>query len=136
VEGQTRLLEQLDYVYTPSADVAADVRYFTEVLGADLVFAIEDGATRVAMVRLANTPPAVVLNDHVEGERPILIYRVDRLGDAVRELSARGWTQERAVELPIGPARTFRSPGGQRVAVYQSTRPDVIASFAGRRDFG
>ena len=136
METEARLFEQLDYVYTPSADVAADVRYFTDVLGAELVFAIEDAGTRVAMVRLTKAPPALVLNDHVEGERPILIFRVDRLGDAVEELSARGWAPERAVELPIGPARTFRSAGGQRIAIYESTRPEVVASFAGRRDFG
>ena len=28
------LFESLDYLYTPSRDVAADVRYFTDVLGA------------------------------------------------------------------------------------------------------
>lgn len=121
------VFEQLDFVYTPSSDVAADVHYFTDVLGAELVFALEDTGTRVAMVRLTQGPPAVVLNDHVEGERPILIYRVDRLEDEVSELSARGWTPERAVELPIGPARTFKSAGGQRVAIYEATRPEVVA---------
>ena len=33
--------EQLDYLYTPSKDVAEDVRYFTEVLGGRVGFAVE-----------------------------------------------------------------------------------------------
>jgi len=135
VDEQGRLFERLDFIYTPSTDVAADVRYFVEVLGATLVFAIDDGGTRVAMVQLTNEPPQIVLNDHVEGERPILMYRVDDLAEAVHELSARGWKSQRGIELPMGPARTFTSPGGQRVALYESTRPGVIASFAGRHDF-
>src|SRR5450759_5236765 len=32
---------QLDFVYMPSRDVAADLRYFTDVLGARHVFAID-----------------------------------------------------------------------------------------------
>ena len=30
---------------------------------------------------------------------------------------------------------TFESPGGQRLAIYELTRPGVIESFAGRREF-
>ena len=46
------LFEQLDFIYMPSRDVAADVRYFTEVLGAEVTFAVEGMGTRVAMVEL------------------------------------------------------------------------------------
>jgi hypothetical protein len=35
----------------PSADVAAEVAYFTDVLRGELLFAIEAMGTRVAMVR-------------------------------------------------------------------------------------
>jgi len=50
------VFESLDYLYTPSRDVAADVRYFTDVLGGRLAFAIEDMGTRVAMVELNDAP--------------------------------------------------------------------------------
>jgi hypothetical protein len=126
---------RLDFLYTPSADVAADVRYFVDVLGADLGFAIEDGGVRVAMVELGG-PPAILLTDHLDGKRPIHLYAVDDLHAARRELEGRGWQQERAVELPPGPAITFRTPGGLRLAIYQPVRPFVVESFKGRRDFG
>ena len=38
-------------------------------------------------------------------------------------------------EIPQGPICSFRGPGGHRIALYELTRPEVIASFAGRRDF-
>jgi catechol 2,3-dioxygenase-like lactoylglutathione lyase family enzyme len=126
---------QLDFVYMPSRDVAADVRYFTDVLGAELVFAIDGMGTRVAMVRLAESPPRLLLADHVEGDAPILVYRVPDLDAALAELKKRRWKRGRMLELPPGPACSFTAPGGQRIAVYEPTRPEVVESFAGRRDF-
>ena len=127
--------EGLDFLYTPSRDVAADVADFTEVLGGRLVFAIEDFGIRVAMVELAEGPPRILLTDHVEGERPILVYRVADLAVAVAVLAERGWKPERSLEIPQGPVSSFRSPGGHRIAVYQLKRPEVLRHFEGRRDF-
>jgi hypothetical protein len=127
--------QQLDFLYTPSRDVEADARYFTEVLGGRLVFTIESTGTRVAAVELTSGPPLVLFADHVEGERPILIYRVDDLEASLSDLAARGWARERSLEIPHGPCCSFRSPSGHRVALYQLTRPEVAAHFEGRRDF-
>jgi hypothetical protein len=129
------MFERLDYVYMPSRDVAADVAYFTDVLGGRLVFAIDAMGTRVAMVELTTDPPRVLLAGHLEGERPILVYRVDDLEAAARELRDRGWDDGHALEIPQGPVRSFVAPGGQRLAMYELTRPGVEAGFAGRRDF-
>jgi hypothetical protein len=127
--------ESLDYLYTPSRDVAADVRYFTEVLGGHLVFAIEAMGTRVAMVELSERPPWVVLNDHLEGDRPILVYRVANLRATSAELTGRGWEAGHSLEIPQGPVTTFTAPGGARLAIYELARPGVVDGFAGRRDF-
>ena len=128
------MLGSLDYLYTPSDDVVADMRYLVDVLGGELGFAIEDGGIRVAMVTLAG-PPAILLTDHLENDRPIHVYAVDDLGATTRELESGGWQRERALELPPGPAVTFRTPGGLRIALYEPTRPFVIDSFRGRHDF-
>jgi len=129
------MFEQLDYVYMPSPDVAADVAYFTETLGARLVFAIDAMGTRVAMVELTEGPPRVLLAGHLHGETPVLVYRVADLERATAELRAHGWTGDHALEIPQGPVRSFVAPGGQRLGIYQRTRPEVEASFEGRRDF-
>jgi hypothetical protein len=127
--------ERLDYLYMPSRDVAADAAYLTDVLGGRLVFAIDAMGTRVAMIELTAEPPRLVLADHVDGDQPILVYRVTDLAAAVAQLGQRGWQPERSLEIPQGPVASFRAPGGQRVAVYELTRPGVEAGFEGRRDF-
>ena len=129
------MFEQLDYLYVPSRDVAADLSYFTGTLGARLVFAIAGMGARVAMVELTDGPPQIVLAGHLDGDRPILVYRVADLHAACRELEASGAEPGHALEIPQGPVRSFVGPGGHRVAVYQLTRPGVVESFAGRRDF-
>ncbi len=127
--------ERLDYIYTPTRDAAADLAFFTDVLGAQVVFAIEEMGTRVAMVSLTEEPPRILLAQHLDGERPILVYRVTSLDAAMTALEARGWQREGTLEIPSGPCCSFRSPGGHRVALYELTRPFVEAQFAGRRDF-
>jgi hypothetical protein len=129
------MFEQLDFLYTPSRDVAADVDWFRTVADAHLVFAIEAMGTRVAMLELTSGPPRIVLTDHLDGDRPILVYRVQDLERAVEELRGRGWQDGRSLEIPQGPVRSFVTPGGHRLAVYQLTRPGVVEGFAGRRDF-
>jgi len=129
------MFEQLDYVYMPSRDVAADVGFFTEVLGGRLVFAIDGMGTRVAMIELTDGPPQLLLAGHLEGDRPVLVYRVADLDAAARDLESRGWTADQALEIPQGPVRSFAGPGGHRLAIYQLIRPGVVETFTGRRDF-
>ena len=128
--------DRLDYIYMPSRDVAADLAWFRDVLGARVVFAIDAMGTKVAMLELTAEPPRLLLADHVEGDVPILVYRVASLNDTVAELETRGWTRGTTLEIPQGPVSSFRGPGGQRIAVYELTRPGVEATFEGRRDFG
>jgi hypothetical protein len=126
--------DRLDYVYAPSRDVAADVTYFTEVLGARRLFAVDDGGVRVAMLELSEGP-RVLLTDHLEGDAPILVYRVADLRKATDALTERGWKGGRTLEIPQGPCVSFSTPGGQRVAIYERSRPGVEEHFIGRRDF-
>jgi hypothetical protein len=127
--------EQLDYIYTPTRDAAADVAYYTGVLGGQLIFAIDEIGTRVAMVALTEGPPRILLAEHLPGERPVLVYRVENLDETMSALEGRGWQREGTLEIPTGPCCSFRSPGGHRIAIYQLTRAFVEAGFAGRRDF-
>jgi hypothetical protein len=126
---------QLDFLYTPSADVAADVERFVASLGATVGFAIEAYGARVAMVKLSDGPPDILLTDHLEGDRPIMVFRVDDLGAAVAELAARGVDPGPQLGIPHGPIHSFTLAGGHRIALYELTRPEVPARFAGRRDF-
>jgi hypothetical protein len=129
------VFDQLDFVYLPSRDVAADIELYTARAGAEVVFAIERFDTRVAMVRLTPEGPALLLAEHLEGEQPILIFRVDDLKAAGEELRERGMTLGGEFEMPYGHGVQLETPGPQRLAIYQLTRPERGASIQGRKDF-
>jgi hypothetical protein len=117
VTDQPPPFQQLDFVYIPSRDVATDLGYFAEVLGGRVVFAVEAMGTRVAAVKLTEGPPLVLLADHLEGDRPILVYRVADLDAALAVLVTDGWQRQPILEIPQGPCCSLRTPGGHRIAL-------------------
>jgi hypothetical protein len=127
-------LGRLDFVYCPSADAAGDRDHWTERLGATAVFAVERFETRVACVEPGDGP-AVLFAEHLEGDRPVLLYRVDDLTGAIRALGDRGVEIGGRFEFPFGEGAEVTNPGPQRVAIYERTRADRGASLRGRRDF-
>jgi hypothetical protein len=129
------LFENLDFIYLPSRDVAGDLKHFTDSLGARLVFAIEAFETRVAMLNLTEASPALLLAGHLEGDRPVLVYRVPDLEQTIGELARRGAQTGGRFEIPHGPGVELVMLGPQRVALYQLTRSETPARLTGRRDF-
>ncbi len=127
--------EQLDFLYTPSGDVAADLAYHADVLGGRVIFAVEGMGARVAAVELAEGSPLVLLTDHVEGDRAILVFRVADLKESMAQLEAHGWERGATLEIPHGPVCSFTTPGGHRFAIYELTRSEAATHFNGRRDF-
>ncbi len=129
------MFDRLDFIYSPSRDVAADVEHFTRRLGAELVFAIEAFGTRVAMVRLAPDPPPLLFAGHLQGDQPVLVYRVEDLDQAVAQLRDRQVGLGVEFEIPHGRGAEITNPGPQRLALYERTRPEADERLAGRRDF-
>jgi hypothetical protein len=129
------MFEQLDFVYLPSRNVAADLEHFSKGLGGDIVFGIDAFGTRVAMVLLSGDEPSILLAEHLEGDRPVLVYRVADLEQALAELAARGVMPAARFGIPHGPGAELVMPGPQRVAIYELTRPHAAQRLAGRRDF-
>ena len=125
---------ELDFLYVPSADVAGDAAYWVNVLQARLVFAVEGMGARVAMLELGSGP-RILLTDHLEDQRTVLIYRVEDIDRTQKELRSKGWKRGRSIEIPHGPCTSFSTPGGQRIAIYQLTRPGAADHFVGRMDF-
>ncbi|MGH9281148.1 MAG: VOC family protein [Acidimicrobiales bacterium] len=124
----------LDFVYVPTADVDAATRRYQEVLGADLIWKVRGMGTVVACLRVAEGGPEILLSGHLEGETPVLVYRVADYAATVEALRAGGLTDIVELEIPHGPCASFRAPGGQRYAAYELVRPGAAAHFAGRVD--
>jgi len=129
------LFESLDFVYLPSRDVAAELTQFTEGIDGTLVFAIEAFDTRVAMIEVSEKPPPLLLAEHLEGDQPVLVYRVADLEKAIGELEGRGVELVARFGFPYGPGAELAIPGPQRIAIYELTRPEARERLAGRRDF-
>jgi hypothetical protein len=134
VSAPDGVLGSLDFVYCPSTDAAADLVHWTERLGAEPVFAVERFGTRVACVAPGDGP-AVLFAEHLAGDRPVLLYRVDDLASATAALQARGVEVGEIFEFPFGEGAELTNPGPQRVAVYERNRADRGASLRGRHDF-
>jgi catechol 2,3-dioxygenase-like lactoylglutathione lyase family enzyme len=124
----------LDFVYVPTADVDAAAERYVDAFGAELVWKVRGMGTVVACLRVADGGPSILLSGHLEGENPVLVWRVADYTAAVAELRADGVTEIRELEIPHGPCASFVAPGGQRMAVYQLVRPSADDHFAGRID--
>jgi len=124
----------LDFLYVPSRPPGPVVAYYTDVLGGTLMFHIKEMGTEVAAVKLSDVGPLVLFAEHLEGNLPILIYRVENLQRAMGEMERRKWKRGEVFEIPQGPCCTFTAEGGQRLAIYELTRPEVAAHFMGRFD--
>jgi hypothetical protein len=74
---------------------------------------------RVAMVELTAGPPHLLLTDHLEGDRPVLVYRVTSIEATRAGLEERGWDRVGSFEIP--QVRAARS-GGRVVTESPSTR--------------
>jgi predicted enzyme related to lactoylglutathione lyase len=125
-------VEALDILYVPSRDVATDLAYYRDVLGGRVVWAIERFGTRVAEVALAGSGPRLVLAEHLAAGEPVFMHRVDDLDAALAAIDV---VPEEQAEFPLGPLAVIRTPGGQRIGLYEATRPAMLDSFAGRMDF-
>jgi len=124
----------LDFIYVPTADVDAGVEHYVDVLGATLEWKVRGMGTVVAALRLDESGPAVLLSGHLEGETPILVYRVADYAAAVDRLRGQGMHDIHELEIPHGPCASFRAAGGQRFAVYELVGPEAGTHFAGRVD--
>jgi hypothetical protein len=77
------------------------------------------------MVRLAPEAPGLLLAEHLDGERAILIFRVANLETAVTEIAHRGQIGGR-FEMPYGVgAQLITWP--QRLAIYEPLTPSAGA---------
>jgi hypothetical protein len=127
-------LQSLDFIYVPTANVDTTLEQYRAAFGAELLWKVRGMGTVVASLRLSGQGPQILLSGHLEGETPILIYRVLDYAEAVGRLRDGGITEIAELEIPHGPCASFRAAGGQRYAVYQLVRPGVDQHFLGRVD--
>jgi hypothetical protein len=127
------VFESLDFVYVPTEDVGASARRYVEELGGGLVWKVRGMGTVVACLRVSSEGPAILLSGHLEGETPILVYRVAITRRRSRECEPPGSTTSASSKSHTGPVRASAA-GGHLLAVYQLIQSGADQFFAGRVD--
>ena len=129
------MFESLDFLYVPAPEIESSIRYYTEVLGSQLLWKIHAFGVWVACIKLSeNERPYVLLADHINKKDVMLIYRVENLELTARKLRSKGWKEENRIEIPPGPCYVFRDPADNALVIYENARPYVMQEFAGRID--
>ena len=129
------MFESLDFLYVPAPEIESSIRYYTEVLGSQLLWKIHAFGVWVACIKLSeNERPYVLLADHINKKDIMLIYRVENLELTARKLRSKGWKEENRIEIPPGPCYVFRDPADNALVIYENARPYVMQEFTGRID--
>jgi predicted enzyme related to lactoylglutathione lyase len=129
------IFKSLDFLYVPAPDIESSVQYYTQVLGGELLWKIHAYGVWVACIELSNaSKPYVLLADHIHKNDVMLIYQVENLDNAIKQLKSKGWKEENRIEIPPGPCCTFRDPAGNSLVIYENVRPYIMDEFRGKID--
>jgi catechol 2,3-dioxygenase-like lactoylglutathione lyase family enzyme len=122
------ILNELTYLYVGSDDVDADLRFYREGLGAELVWRFQAFEADVAAVRLG-VGPLFLLADHRPAPSVLPIWSVNDLDDAAKSLRAAGWADAGTrVEVPDGPCLVLEDPSGNQLGLLHRIRPDAMSA--------
>jgi predicted enzyme related to lactoylglutathione lyase len=125
--------KRLVYVYIGTSNFDGDLDFYGNKLGAKLLWNLKDFGARVAAFDLCGEP-YLLIADHVKAPSKRMIYEVEDLDAAVRELKDRGWKPEGGrFEIPDGPCLNFKDASGNEYAILQMTRPHVLESRRARK---
>ena len=71
--------------------------------------------------------PYLLIADHVHAPSKRLIYEVEDISAAAKQLKERGWKQDGSeFEIPDGPCINFKDKSGNEYAILQMSRPHIL----------
>jgi len=118
--------KRLAYIYVGCEDFEKDKKFYGEALGARLVWEFHEFGANVAAFDLGGEP-YVLIADHVKPPSKRLVYEVDDLTKAIKELKSRGWKPDGSrFEVPDGPCVNFKDPSGNEYALMEAVRPHIL----------
>jgi len=117
---------ELAYLYIGTRDITADLAFYDEALGADLLWRFQAFGADVAGVQIG-TGPVVVLADHRPVPSVLPIWAVRSIDACAEWLHATGWSSVTTeVGVPDGPCLVLRDRSGNELALLQRDRPDAM----------
>jgi hypothetical protein len=130
----TKMFESLDFVYVPAPNIQESIRYYTKVFDGELLWKIYACGVWVACIKLSDKQPYILLADHIARKDLKMIYRVSNLEKVASALRAKGWREEKSLEIPNCPCLTFRDPAENSIVIYENRRQHVMSDFKGGID--
>ena len=126
VRKHPSVFKRLVYVYIGTSHYDADSKFYSETLAARLVWEFKEFGARVAAFDLCGEP-YLLIADHVPAPSKRLIYQVEDLDAAARELKNHGWKPDgERFEVPDGPCMNFKDISGNEFALLQMIRPHLL----------
>ena len=117
---------ELAYLYVGTNDLAAELAFYDEAMGADLLWRFQAFGADVAGVQIG-TGPVVILADHRPVPSVLPIWAVRSLDACAEWLHATGWSSTATrVGVPDGPCLVLRDRSGNELALLQRDRPDAM----------
>jgi hypothetical protein len=126
IKERVKPFKKLVYVYIGTSSFDGDLDFYGNKLGAKMLWNRKAFGARVAAFDLCGEP-YLLLADHVKAPSKRLIYEVEDLEEAARELKGRGWEPEGgSFEIPDGPCINFKDVSGNEYAILQMSRPHIL----------
>ncbi len=120
------LFKRIAYIYVGTSNYDTDSHFSKDILGARLVWEFQEFGAKVAAFDLSGEP-YLLIADHVHAPSKRLIYEVENLNEAEKELKSHGWkTAGDVFEIPDGTCINFKDESGNEYAILQMTRPHIL----------
>ncbi len=118
--------QNLDYLYVGCSDFERDVRFYRDILKAELLWAFNKFGSKVAAFKMAYGP-IVMLADHIKAPSVEPIFSVSNLDASIKTLKSRGVENiQGPIETPTGRACSFKDSAGNRYSIVQNDKPDAL----------
>jgi predicted enzyme related to lactoylglutathione lyase len=120
------IFKRLVYIYIGTSNYDTDYGFYKDVLGAKRIWEFKDFGAHVAAFDICGEP-YLLIADHVHASSKRLMYEVDHIDDAARDLEDRGWKASgERFEIPDGPCIDFTDASGNEYAIIQMVRPYAL----------
>ena len=123
---QHNLFKRLVYIYIGTSNYKADYDFYKNILGASIAWEFENFGAKVAAFNLCGEP-YLLIADHVHAPGKRLLYEVENIDAAAKELKEKGWKADgNKFEVPDGPCINFKDESGNEYAIIQMKRPHIL----------
>jgi predicted enzyme related to lactoylglutathione lyase len=128
------IFKRLVYIYIGTSNFEEDLNFYENIIGAECLWNKHKFGAKVAAFNLCGEP-YLLIADHVNAPSKRLIYEVENINKAIKELNAKGWVADGNIfEVPDGPCINFKDKSGNEYAILEMKRPHFLETESKKSD--